>query len=261
MLEKTKTETFLTAEKLTIATTSWDDGSPKDFKVAELLHARALGGTFYVPFGHERHQVLNASDLRCLRREGFEIGGHGLSHVTLPSLSTEQIDWEVRGCKERLEEILGERLDSFCYPRGRFSRRVQQRLRMAGYKTARTTRMLGIKTDFDPFEMPTTLQVYPHKTSTYAKNLAKAWNMRGLCSYSLQFRHLSSWLELGKTLFDFVLRDGGIWHLYGHSWEIEELDLWAELQEMLDYVSKRPGVAYVSNGSVSKLLLRNAKDL
>jgi hypothetical protein len=33
-----------------IVTTSWDDGDPSDLKVAELLRARALSGTFYVPF-------------------------------------------------------------------------------------------------------------------------------------------------------------------------------------------------------------------
>jgi peptidoglycan/xylan/chitin deacetylase (PgdA/CDA1 family) len=244
---------------LRIVTTSWDDGSPKDLRIADLLHARGLGGTFYVPFSHERHLVLNGSDLRSLNHEGFEIGGHGLSHSTLPNLSTREIDFEVRGCKERLEEILGERLDSFCYPLGRFSGRVQQRLRIAGFHAARTTRMLAINPNFDPFEMPTTLQVYPHDVFTYFKNLAKALDIGGICRYSLRFRRLTSWLDLGRRLFDLVLRDGGIWHLYGHSWEIEELGLWRELEELLDYVSNQRGVTYLSNGDVFKLLSRDAR--
>jgi peptidoglycan/xylan/chitin deacetylase (PgdA/CDA1 family) len=247
-----------TMEKLRIVTTSWDDGDAKDFRVADLLHSMRLPGTFYVPFHHEKHQVIDGSDLRSLRGEGFEIGGHGLSHLTLPSLGTEEIDREVRGCKEKLENILGERLDSFCYPRGRFNRKVQQRLKMAGYYTARTTRMLVTNSKFDPFQMPTTLQVYPHARSTYVKNLAKAQNVLGLFGYSLRFIWLDKWLELGMRLFDLVLRDGGIWHLYGHSWEIEELALWDDLKELLDYVSKRDGVIYLSNGATSKLLSGNA---
>src|SRR5580704_6524916 len=154
-------------ETLRIVTTSWDDGYLRDFLIADHLHCRGLKGTFYVPFNHEKHRVLNESDVRSLRLGGFEIGGHGLSHLTLPSLSTEGIDREVRGCKDRLEDILGEQLDSFCYPRGRFSRRVRQRLRMAGYRAARTTRMLAMNTNFEPFAMPTSLQAYPHTQATY----------------------------------------------------------------------------------------------
>jgi peptidoglycan-N-acetylglucosamine deacetylase len=248
-------------EKELIVTTSWDDGSPKDLRVADLLCSRGLGATFYVPLSHERHPVMDGADLRSLRNDGFEIGGHGISHSILSRLSTKEIDREVRGCKEKLEDILGERLDSFCYPRGRFSCRVQQRLQIAGYKGARTTRMFAVSADFDPFEMPTTLQAYPHRKSTYVKNLTKARNFGGLCRYALRFVRVDNWLDLGRQLFDVVLRKGGIWHLYGHSWEIEELGLWADLQEMLTYVSKRPGVAYMSNGAVLKWVSREARKL
>ena len=61
---------------------------------------------------------------------------------------------------------------------------------------------------------------------------------------------LGNWLELGKRLFDSVLQNGGVWHLYGHSWEIDELGLWNELEEILDYISKRKEVLYVSNGQL-----------
>jgi hypothetical protein len=47
-----------------------------------------------------------------------------------------------------------------------------------------------------------------------------------------------------------VLTEGGIWHLYGHSWELEALNLWDELAEMLDYVAHRPGASYLLNSQV-----------
>lgn len=58
---------------------------------------------------------------------------------------------------------------------------------------------------------------------------------------------LGSWVELAKRLFDAVLEDGGVWHLYRHSWEIETLGLWDGLRELLDYVCWRDKVRYVPN--------------
>jgi hypothetical protein len=52
---------------------------------------------------------------------------------------------------------------------------------------------------------------------------------------------------MGKAMFDDVLREGGVWHIYGHSWELDELGLWDQLQEMFNYVANRPGVIYATN--------------
>jgi len=61
---------------------------------------------------------------------------------------------------------------------------------------------------------------------------------------------LGSWVELGKRLFDVVLNKGGLWHLYGHSWEIDRLGLWGGLRELLDYICRRDGVSYLPNAAL-----------
>ena len=76
----------------------------------------------------------------------------------------------------------------------------------------------------------------------------------GLFDYVTQFIRLDSWVSMGKILFDRVLKEGGVWHLYGHSWQIEEMGLWDDLKEMLDYVSNRGGVAYMPNRGLLELL-------
>ena len=58
--------------------------------------------------------------------------------------------------------------------------------------------------------------------------------------------------------FDRFLEDGGIWHLWGHSWEIDQLGLWDELAEMLDYVHGREDVLYLNNGDVLQYLATNS---
>jgi peptidoglycan-N-acetylglucosamine deacetylase len=233
-------------EKQRIVTTSWDDGDHTDLKLAGFLRSRGVRGTFYVPINY-REQPLDHSELRDLVTEGFEIGAHGFSHKLLCGLPPQELAQEVGLCKPILEEIIGREVRMFCYPCGLYDAKVVRALQEAGYCGARTVRMLATRPAFNPFKMPTTLQIFPHPPFTYLKNVARAWSPEGLQAYLVQWPRLGSWLELGKRLFDGVLENGGIWHLHGHSWEIDRLGLWEELREMLDYVCRRKGVSYVTN--------------
>jgi len=237
-----------------IVTTSWDDGDPRDLRVAELLTARGLKGTFYIPnAGHHGAKPMEPAEVRSLRSGGFEIGSHGVSHRVLTELSPPELAREVRICKTWLEDTLSGPVQMFCYPKGRFNKSVVQHVKEAGYKGARTTRMLRQDVDFDPFQMPTSLLAYPNSRMLYTRNLIKGWNVRGLFDYVSQFIRLDGWVSIGKILFDRVVSQGGVWHLYGHSWEIEKLGLWDELEKILDYVSGRVGVLYASNVDVLDL--------
>jgi peptidoglycan-N-acetylglucosamine deacetylase len=234
-----------------VVTTSWDDGDPRDLRIAEILQSRGICGTFYVPIiGYNGGPTLSPAETRLLATQGFEIGAHGLSHHTLPKFRGKELRREVAVCKARLEDMLGEPVRMFSYPKGRYSARVVRALKDAGYEGARTTRMMACDLSFDSFEMPTSLQVFPHKRSTYIKNIVRAGNLRRFCDYVIRFRESESWVELGKRLFDHALAEGGVWHLVGHSWEIEQLGLWDQLREMLDYVSGRGNVLYLTNNEV-----------
>jgi peptidoglycan-N-acetylglucosamine deacetylase len=245
-----------------IVTTSWDDGDRPDLKVAEILRSRGMPGTFYVPIKPYRQGLLDKAELRALSSEGFEIGGHGFSHKLLAGLPAKELAEEVAPCKPILEDILGIPVRMFCYPNGRYDAKAVRALKDAGYCGARTTRMLATRTDFDPFEMPTTLQIYPHRRSAYIRNVlrnvARARKFEGLQVYMTERYRLGNWLELSKRLFDAVLQNGGVWHLYGHSWELESMNLWDGLREILDYVCGREGVTYLPNGEISKFLTTSA---
>ena len=234
------------ADKPRIVTTSWDDGDYADLKLAELLGSRGICGTFYIPINY-RERPLGHAELRALASGGFEIGAHGWSHKHLWRLEPKEVTLEVKPCKQVLEDILGRQVEMFCYPRGRYDTNVIRALQEAGYRGARTVRMLATQPTFNPFEMPTTLQVFPHAPFTYLKNVARARSLESLQSCFVQMPRLGSWVELAKRLFDAVLEHGGVWHLYGHSWEIERLGLWDGLRELLDYVCRRDGVRYVPN--------------
>lgn len=242
-------DTLRTTPKPRIVTTSWDDGDCADLKLAEILKAQGIKGTFYIPIKYREHP-LGHSELRVLGSEGFEIGAHGVTQKHLWGLQAQELDEEVRPCKEILEDVLGTEVGMFCYPRGRYDANVIRVLQACGYKGARTVRMLATGTNFKPFEMPTTLQVFPHRRFTYFKNVARSRSLESLQLGLVQMPWLGSWLELGKRLFDDVLENGGIWHLFGHSWEIERLGLWDSLGDILEYVGRRDGVEYVNNGAL-----------
>jgi peptidoglycan-N-acetylglucosamine deacetylase len=242
-------------ERPRIVTTSWDDGDRADLKLAEWLRSRGIEGTFYIPITPCRGQhALDRASLRCLSSEGFEIGTHGFSHKRLRGMAAEELAKEIGPCKATLEDITGAEVRMFSYPYGRYDTNVVRALREGGYWGARTVRMLGTRLDFNPFEMPTTVQIFPHPGSNYLRNLARAGRLEGMQVYLAHRRSLGNWIELGKRLFDFVLQNGGFWHLYGHSWEIEELGLWEDLGKILDYVCKRKGVRYVLNCDLLRFL-------
>jgi peptidoglycan/xylan/chitin deacetylase (PgdA/CDA1 family) len=210
-------------------------------------------GTLYIPIEpYLGRPAMTRSELRRLSDVGFEIGAHGVDHEHMPSLSRDQTLAVVRECKNRLEATVGQAVRMFCYPGGHFTRITVRCLADAGYHGARTTRMLATRASFERFEMPTTVQAYPHRGFTYLKNTIKARRPARLYHYMIGGRN--GWVELGKRTFDRVLQDGGVWHLYGHSWELDDNGLWDGLAELMDYVSGRTGVLYLTNGDALALL-------
>jgi peptidoglycan-N-acetylglucosamine deacetylase len=136
---------------------------------------------------------------------------------------------------------------SFAYPKGRYNSSIVGLVRDVGYRCARGVQLLSLSHDFPPFEMPVTIQAFPHRWTGYAKNLLRRGEVGSLARFSLQIGRSKNWVELGKSLFERALQRGGAWHLLGHSWQTEKFDGWSELQDLLDYVSARPGVRYVTN--------------
>lgn len=241
--------------KRIVVTTSWDDGDRSDLRVAEMLSAHGLTGTFYIPIAPFHPQAeLSVSGIRSLAAAGFEIGSHTVSHRSLTDLTEPEQADEVRNCKRILEDCLGAEVKSFCYPNGRLNRSAVRRVEHAGYQGARTTRMLRSSLTFPRFEMPTTLQAFPHLPQAYLRNTIKGGNLGGLVRYVLHRK--SNWVQLGKMLFDQVAGQGGFWHLYGHSWEVKNLDLWSQLDDLLRHVARRPGIEYVTNAGVYEVLGR-----
>lgn len=247
------------ANKLKIVTTSWDDGDIRDLKIAEMLREHGLSGTFYVPLEPFNGNLsLSRDDMRAMVAEGFEIGGHTINHEILTEVPSKDLDYIVTTCKKVHEDNLGERLRMFCYPRGRYTADAVKALKRAGYEGARTVRLLATDTNHSLYDLPTSIQVYRHTRTEYLRNIGRARAFGRLFDYIGPLGFDDDWIAIGKKLFDRVLVKGGVWHLWGHSWEIDEMGLWDEMRSMLEYVCGRDDVVYLNNGDMVEHLAQSA---
>ncbi len=234
-----------------LVTTSWDDGHPLDLKLADELARRGIAGTFYVAPQNRERPVMGHGEIRDLA-ERFEIGAHSLTHPDLRRLSGEALRRELQEGKDELEDILGRQIGMFCYPKGRYNARVRRAVVECGFAGARTTRTFRLGLPRDPWLMPTAMPVRRSGTWAWVAHCARSHSLTGLRIVLGKGRG-RPWHELAELLFRHVRHHGGIWHLWGHSWEAEERGMWDELRGLLDAVAGHQDVACVTNGEVARL--------
>jgi peptidoglycan/xylan/chitin deacetylase (PgdA/CDA1 family) len=221
-----------------VCTTSWDDGSVHDLRLAELLATYGLPGTFYVPLSNSR-PTLSPAELRWLSQQ-FEIGAHTVNHVRLRGLANSQAQREVADSKKQLEDILGKPCSIFCFPGGSYSKIHFRMLREAGFVAARTVELLSLerpRTIDGIAVIPTTIQAYPHRTGSYLRNAAKRFSVEAVWNL-LRGGRTRSWSAFAAVLLNRAANISGVFHLWGHSWEIEETGQWQALDQTLAAISE-----------------------
>ena len=88
-----------------------------------------------------------------LTKAGHAIGCHTHSHPDLTRLPTEEVRQEVLGSKLALEDALGQRVSTFCYPYGAYDARVREVVQEAGFDVAFTVDLGGVKFGDDPYQL------------------------------------------------------------------------------------------------------------
>lgn len=73
----------------------------------------------------EKTPLMTDEQIIEMRKEGFEIGAHSMSHAFLPTLKQRELKWEISACKENIESLLNEKIYSFAYPYGSVNSLVQ----------------------------------------------------------------------------------------------------------------------------------------
>jgi len=244
-------------------TTSWDDGHPFDMRVADLLDKHGLTGTFYVPArvapggccNPDGFQVLDPQQLRELAAR-FEVGSHTLDHKSLDSLPTDEARRQIEAGKAWLEDQLGRRVDGFCYPNGHHDAGVRALVRDCGFTYGRTTEDLHDGVGDDPFQMPVSLQFHTRRRRIDVARLFVRQERRRLGEGRWKRRlpvfaaalSADDFEACFRRLVDRACAKGSVFHVWGHSWEIDRLGAWKLLDNVLRYAAERvPRAARVTN--------------
>lgn len=225
--------------KPAIFTSSWDDGHPLDMRLGDLLAKHDFPATFYIPLSNrEGLPVLSPEQIRGLG-SAFEIGSHTLDHCYLNTVDDSEARRQIMDGKKRLEDILGSRVRGFCYPGGRFASAHRRITMESGFAYARTTVNFFPSLLNDPYRMPTAIQFYPHSQMAYVKNFWSKGHWPARSGLFLVAVRPASMLDRMRAMVDHVCQNGGVFHLWGHSWELDTFDGWQQLHHFLDYVGER----------------------
>lgn len=192
--------------------TSWDDGRKEDLRMVELLDKYKMKGIFFIPtIGCE----LSVDEIKEISYRHI-MGGHTTSHPQdIKRLSDEDAYYDIRDNKEWLEEITEKEVVWFCYPRGRYNEKTIEIVKDLGFKYARTTLVGNTDVCENNYRL--------HPSVHVAKNRKE---------YKGQ-----EWLEFAIEQYKIAKnKENSYYHIWGHSWEIEEQGLWGELEELFKYI-------------------------
>ena len=216
-----------------IITFSYDDAVKQDRRLIEILNRYGLKATFNLNSGllgtqntlvregkSIAHDKIELSELKELYR-GHEVAAHTLTHPHLTKLDDGEVIRQVECDRLALSEIVGYEVLGMAYPGGGFqnSDRVERLIREhTGIRYART---ISLSYSFDKQD-----NLFRYKPTAFHLDLADNYR-----------------------LFDeFMAReDDAIFYIWGHSYEFDIDDTWADFEKFCAHIANREGVEYLTN--------------
>lgn len=204
-------------------TFSLDDGSVYDYKLLEILDSYNIAATMYLPAhwttyleskGIEPMTVKQAQDVA----DKFVIGSHGVDHLLLTRIDPGLQDKEIFDSRRMLQKMFDQPINSFCYPRGYYDAKIIEKVKAAGYTSARTVKVGNLYIDENPYERATTAHIGFDRAEygTHWQKYAEAKLLLGI-----------------KQSHNRTVR----LHFWGHGEEIHRKGEWANVVEFIKLVA------------------------
>jgi peptidoglycan/xylan/chitin deacetylase (PgdA/CDA1 family) len=118
---------------------TFDDGYEDFYTYAfPILKKYGMKGTNYVITEFVgRYGFLNTHEIQELAASGLvEIGAHTLDHLDMSTVSTSEAVMQILGSKLQLEALIGEPVETFAYPSGKFNDSSIDVVKQASYSAA-----------------------------------------------------------------------------------------------------------------------------
>ena len=131
-------------------------GKIKYLPVAERLDAaQRIASAAHV--NPPNNLMMTSLQVKAMRQAGMQIGAHTVSHPILARLSNELARAEIKGSKDFLEHLLGERVGLFAYPNGKpgedYVPASVDVVRSLGFDAAVSTQWGAFRAGDDPFQI------------------------------------------------------------------------------------------------------------
>ncbi len=104
------------------------------------------------PTSVPRQPLLTWAQIRGMHRDGIEFGGHTLTHRRLDRLPPAELQGEILDSKAMIEDRLGDRVEVFAYPFGKYNDAVKAVVASA-YVGACTTHLSLVDSMSDPLAL------------------------------------------------------------------------------------------------------------
>ena len=195
---------------------SWDDGTTADLKMAELMNKYNVPTIFYWPALFNQAKVTSPmleKDYKEIASK-FEIGSHGMSHQSLRKMTIQQIGVEIHESKKILQNLTGQAIESFAYPKNSFSSLTKALVKGAEYKNARSSTPGWLHPGEEMFSTQCTVQIGIDRIE-YGN---KSWEL-----------FADEMLEKST--------DSSVYHIFGSSWDIESNNDWHALEDLLKRIT------------------------
>lgn len=136
-----------------------------DRTVSPILVRHSFSAVVFAPWQHlgtrntwdahlanlSKLRIADRDQLAAMDRGPWEVASHGLRHVDLRTLESDQRQAELCEARERLSDLLGRPVLALAYPYGDHDHAVRRDAQRAGYRMAFTVD----RTDsLDPFQLP-----------------------------------------------------------------------------------------------------------
>lgn len=132
---------------------TFDDGHVSNYIYAlPVLKQYSFSATFFIIANQINEKYyMTSHQLQELRKNGMEIGSHGLTHTWLPLLDSNDIEYEIEESRKKIEIASKGLVKTFAYPGGHYTDFIVKSVRKNGYAAALSC-ILGInKKDTEPY--------------------------------------------------------------------------------------------------------------